>query len=167
MPSARSISRSKRSNGSYSGRGAAPRARGKFGNRAKRTFGANQCEQVGTSHAAQRSPRQYTNGDRGSGQPDHGLLKVRRGPHGTLTEEESAQLCGRLHERWRNCLGTYPTRVTSRRAPHAASNAGNGAASRTFQTFLNRDAELDERDALYLCRLLGRLGIASGIDGPG
>jgi hypothetical protein len=38
---------------------------------------------------------------------------------------------------------------------------------RTFQKFLNRDAELDERDALYLCRLLGRLGVASGIDDAG
>ena len=38
---------------------------------------------------------------------------------------------------------------------------------RTFQKFLSRDAELDERDALYLCRLLGRLGIASDSDGRG
>jgi hypothetical protein len=38
---------------------------------------------------------------------------------------------------------------------------------RTFQKYLDWDAELDERDALYLCRLLGRLSIASGIDDPG
>ena len=38
---------------------------------------------------------------------------------------------------------------------------------RAFRKFLDRHAELDERDALYLCRLLGRLGIASDSDGRG
>ena len=38
---------------------------------------------------------------------------------------------------------------------------------RAFRKFLDRDDELDERDALYLCRMLRRLGIASGIEDLG